>query len=250
MAHKEITVDDIRKLVESGGEIDRDTLDAVTAQYPYFVVPSIMYLQQHKADLDGKEKEEVLGPLALAFPDRTTLHDLVGDDAGRFSGFYPPAETAPALDTDATISSFLDRYGNNDAKELELIDRLIFNPIPPDYTQVLSGNEQPATATGLPDDPIAQAAKTFDDILAKAKPAVEPPQEPLAEPEPVKEPEPADASMLSESLAKIFIKQGKYTKALEIIKNISLKFPEKSIYFADQIRFLQKLILNDEINKR
>ena len=59
--------------------------------------------------------------------------------------------------------------------------------------------------------------------------------------------EDVDASMFSESLAKIYIKQHKYSKALEIITNISLKFPEKSIYFADQIRFLKKLILNEQI---
>ena len=53
-----------------------------------------------------------------------------------------------------------------------------------------------------------------------------------------------DDSMLSESLAKIYIKQHKYSKAYEIIRNLSLNFPEKSIYFADQLRFLQKLIIN------
>ena len=155
-------------------------------------------------------------------------------------------ETAPTPDTDTTIDTFLERYGNNDSKEIELLDRLIFNPIP-DYSQVLA-NEQQDTA--IPDDdPLAQAATVFDNILAKTKPA--PPAPSPAKPEPVKEPDTSgDDSMLSESLAKIFIKQGKYAKALEIIKNISLKFPEKSIYFADQIRFLQKLILNEEINNR
>ena len=56
-----------------------------------------------------------------------------------------------------------------------------------------------------------------------------------------------DDSYFTETLAKIYIKQHKYSKALEIITNISLKFPEKSIYFADQIRFLKKLILNEQI---
>ncbi len=239
------TVEDIRNMVDSG-TIDSDTLDAVRNEYPYFVVPAILYLQQNKGKLDKDVKEEVLRSLALAFPDRTILHDLVGDDAGRFNGFYPPQEEAPTPDTDTTITSFLDRYGGNDDKELELLDRLIFNPVPPDYSQVL---EQEGVATDS-NDPLAKAAEAFDNILAQAKPQV-PQEQPKVEPEElVKEPEAADDSMLSESLAKIFIKQGKYTKALEIIKNISLKFPEKSIYFADQIRFLQKLILNDEINKR
>ena len=240
-----VTVEDIRNMVD-GGTIDGGTLDMVRNKYPYFVIPSILFLQQNKGIIGDKEKEEILRPLALAFPDRTILHDLVGDDAGRFSGFYPQKETVPTPDTDTTITSFLDRYGGNDAKELELLDRLIFNPVPPDYSQVLEREQQTADSN----DPLAMAAKTFDDILAHAKPDA-PQSQSKAEPEePVKEPEAADDSMLSESLAKIFIKQGKYTKALEIIKNISLKFPEKSIYFADKIRFLQKLILNDEINKR
>lgn len=48
----------------------------------------------------------------------------------------------------------------------------------------------------------------------------------------------------SETLAKIYIKQKKYVKALEIIRKLHLLYPEKNIYFADQIRFLEKLIIN------
>ncbi len=50
--------------------------------------------------------------------------------------------------------------------------------------------------------------------------------------------------LLTESLAKIYIKQKRYYKAIEIIRKLSLKYPEKSVYFADQIRFLEKLITN------
>ncbi len=50
----------------------------------------------------------------------------------------------------------------------------------------------------------------------------------------------------TETLARIYIKQKRYDKALQIIKNLSLKYPEKSIYFADQIRFLEKLIINSK----
>ena len=55
---------------------------------------------------------------------------------------------------------------------------------------------------------------------------------------------PIEESFFTESLAHIYIKQRKYERALEIIKGISLKNPEKNIYFADQIRFLEKLIIN------
>ena len=53
-----------------------------------------------------------------------------------------------------------------------------------------------------------------------------------------------DEMFLTESLAKIYIKQKKYGKALEIIKKLSLKYPEKNVYFADQIRFLEIIISN------
>ena len=54
----------------------------------------------------------------------------------------------------------------------------------------------------------------------------------------------------TETLAGIYIKQGKYSKALEIIKRLNLNYPKKNAYFADQMRFLEKLILNDRSSKR
>ena len=48
----------------------------------------------------------------------------------------------------------------------------------------------------------------------------------------------------SETLAKIYIKQKKYDKAIKIFEKLSLKYPEKSIYFADQIRFLTIIVNN------
>ena len=51
-------------------------------------------------------------------------------------------------------------------------------------------------------------------------------------------------SYFTETLAKIYIKQHRYEKALEIIKKLSLNYPKKNAYFADQIRFLEKLIIN------
>jgi hypothetical protein len=53
-----------------------------------------------------------------------------------------------------------------------------------------------------------------------------------------------DESYFTETLAKIYIRQHRYAKAIEIIKKLSLKYPKKNAYFADQIRFLEKLIIN------
>ena len=51
----------------------------------------------------------------------------------------------------------------------------------------------------------------------------------------------------TETLARIHIKQGNYSRALEIIQQLSLQDSKKNVYFADQIRFLQKLIKNSNI---
>ena len=48
--------------------------------------------------------------------------------------------------------------------------------------------------------------------------------------------------MFTETLARIYIKQGYYSKALFIYKKLSLKFPEKSSYFAGQIKKIEDRI--------
>ncbi|NLZ73450.1 MAG: tetratricopeptide repeat protein [Bacteroidales bacterium] len=53
-----------------------------------------------------------------------------------------------------------------------------------------------------------------------------------------------EEGFFTETLAKIYIKQKRYSKAIEIIKKLNLKYPKKNAYFADQIRFLEKLIIN------
>ena len=52
--------------------------------------------------------------------------------------------------------------------------------------------------------------------------------------------------ILTEIMAGIYIKQGKYENAVKIIRQLSLNYPKKNRYFADQIRYLEKLIINNK----
>lgn len=56
----------------------------------------------------------------------------------------------------------------------------------------------------------------------------------------------SDSGYFTETLAKIYIKQGRYERAMEIIRQLNLNYPKKNAYFADQMRFLEKLILNNK----
>ncbi|MBQ0049810.1 MAG: tetratricopeptide repeat protein [Bacteroidales bacterium] len=62
--------------------------------------------------------------------------------------------------------------------------------------------------------------------------------------------ESSEKSTFTETLAQIYIKQGKFEQAIEIIQRLSLKFPKKNRYFADQIRFLEKVIINQKANQK
>jgi hypothetical protein len=50
--------------------------------------------------------------------------------------------------------------------------------------------------------------------------------------------------LITDTLAKIYIKQGLYEKALMAYEKLSLKYPEKNIYFAAQIKKIKQLLNN------
>ncbi|MEM7483571.1 MAG: hypothetical protein AAF348_00030 [Bacteroidota bacterium] len=52
--------------------------------------------------------------------------------------------------------------------------------------------------------------------------------------------------LMTETLAKVYLEQKKYKKAIQAFKILSLKYPEKNGFFADQIRTIKKLQKENE----
>ena len=50
-----------------------------------------------------------------------------------------------------------------------------------------------------------------------------------------------DASLMTETLAKVYLEQKKYDNAIQAYRILSFKYPEKSGFFADQIKRIQIL---------
>jgi hypothetical protein len=53
-------------------------------------------------------------------------------------------------------------------------------------------------------------------------------------------------ALMTETLAKVYLQQKNYTKAVQAYKILILKYPEKSGFFADQIRAIKKLTNTEE----
>ena len=251
-------INDVRRLINNSKEpVSTQWLHGALQAYPYCTLPAILFLRNN--GIDGHE--QLLDRLAIASPDRNALALLLGTDAKLFANFYPPEMPAVELDTEATIDKFLNSYGSTNQKEIDAISNAIFNPTP-DYADILAAQDEgesilddSANAPLTKEDELINSfieqtrQKESESFPSPSHSHVE--QQEVAEvaDTPISEPSIYNDSMLSESLAKMYISRQKYDKALEIIENINLNFPEKSIYFADQIRFLRKLVNYQKFNK-
>lgn len=222
--------------------------NALAELYPYFTLPAAVELKY--ASPDAERKQQLMARVALNAADPHTLFRLIDPEGTRFARFYPDTSSPQTPSTEDALDTFMQNYGNPDPKEQALLEKLIFNPVATDYASVLIKEQQNAPESEEA-APLSEQDSRLDAFLASYPaetphaPASAP--EPQPAPKPHKVPTPDPDSPLSESLAKFYIKRHRYDKAYEIISQLSLNFPEKSIYFADQLRFLRKLIASQRL---
>lgn len=229
-------------------------VEALAAEYPWWLLPAAMRLRNER-DLSADERTALSTRLAIGASDAEQMSMAADTNlALDLAGFYP-VERPTTPGTDDTIEKFLTTYGSSSPEEDEMLERLIFNPTP-DYAQMLAKEEEQSLPSET-DAPEGSPDALINSFILKSKAAGDrfpigdegetaPKQEAVKPEAEVQKPALNADSTLSESLAQAYIKKGKYSKAFEIISDLNLNFPEKSIYFADQLRFLAKLIAIEE----
>ena len=255
---------DIAHLIKHPELLDRESLydlRSLIALYPYYQTARLLLLQNLYILHDPSFNDE-LRDAALYISDRRVIFNLI--EAAHYQ--LPSIKADENTNTgetngkkeDRTISlidNFLDSIPeeeNNNDKEKKR------KPTPADaaidYVSYLIdiGNteeqeKEEATA------PLMKGQNLIDNFINNEGGKIQlkemPEFLPAADDGLTTEDKDDDEGYFTETLAKIYIKQGRYNKALEIIQRLNLNYPKKNAYFADQIRFLEKLILNNRNNK-
>ena len=274
-----MTRDELYSYLRDPRQLSAATLEPIrqlSEAYPYCSTFTFLYLYNLSVAEDVRYASE-LRRLAVLLPDRERLFRLVEGD--RLSVELPEPEE-PATDSFDLIDHFLDAALTSGedlptglqletaalreeyfAGEEELSETAALSALLPERTpaeSVASAASSPledalrtpsvetASTASAASAPITSAATLLGaepvapSVRASSlQPSPSAPSEPHARPSLEAE---LEESLLSETLSKIYIQQQHYDKALRIIRALSLNYPEKNRFFADQIRFLERLI--------
>ncbi len=244
----------ITELIKHPERLDRDTLyelRSLVALYPYYQTVRLLMLQNLYLLHDPTFDEE-LRRAAIYVTDRKKLFNLV--EAPHYQlrkvTSMPTAQPVSAEGKENRTISLIDNFLDSIPKDEEKPATTKRKPTPADaavdYVAYLLETEGEKPVEEIPE---MRGQALIDSFINSDKKKFvlsdEPIQPPVPEPEPVEEPEGVEEEYFTETLARIYIKQGRYSKALEIIRRLSLQVPKKNAYFADQIRFLEKVIINN-----
>ena len=265
---------EIAELIKHPEQLDRDTLyelRSLLALYPYFQTARLLMLQNlyllHDPTFDGE-----LRRAAIYITDRKVIFQMI--EAAHY-------KLKPATANDTTAKTTADTIAigegypttqptrpDRESRTLSLIDNFLESlPKDEEPSPQKKAKRQPTPADAAVDyvayllesegdDDLDTQAETpqligqslIDSFIEQDKGKIVLNENPLLKPD-LETPEPetdkdVKNGYYTETLARIYIKQGRYSQALEIIRQLSLQVPKKNAYFADQIRFLEKLIIN------
>ncbi len=179
-----------------------------------------------ESDIDSKEEAEKVNPAPTL---RDNISNLLSLQLEELELMDPnEAELVPEIGIDINKS-----YGNNLGT--------------PDETDLLTIESEPEDIESGPKETginrvTCPNKKELIEKFIECNPKIEPlkdncPVVDISE-DSIKEHD----GIFTDTLAKIYVKQGYYSKAIFVYEKLILKFPEKRLYFADQIDTIKKLL--------
>lgn len=243
---------DLTQLIQHPQNLNKQTLydlRSLLATYPYYQTARLLMLKNLYLLHDPCFDEE-LRRAALYITDRKALFLLVEATHYQIKQQQQKATVATGKDggsrTVALIDSFLDTIPPDDKPDNAAPRR---RPTPADATidyvsYLLETENDTPEATRAPQ---MKGQSLIDNFINNEQGAFQLKEQPeyLPDLDNQNTDDEHQPEYFTETLARIYIKQGRYSKALEIIKRLNLLYPKKNRYFADQIRFLEKLIINN-----
>ena len=241
---------DLTYLIKHPEAMNKETLynlRSLTARYPYYQTARLLMLQNlyllHESSFDDE-----LRRAAIYITDRKVLFNLVEASHYRLRTGNENNTSTNADGNDRTLSlidQFLNSVPEQEHKPKERGRRPTAADATVDYAAYLLEQEDTAPEESTQAAPEMRGQSLIDEFIQKDEKRIQLQEKPEYVPQLSDESgKTGDEGYFTETLARIYIKQGRYSKALEIIKRINLNYPKKSVYFADQIRFLEKLIKN------
>jgi tetratricopeptide (TPR) repeat protein len=177
---------------------------------------------------------------------------------------YTPPVSEPGFDVDAALSRFMAELPSMREKKLEFEkaieefeQHVNQNPTPVAKPRGRKPKTTPAATTGNTSEQLLEEIKTSKkkvtpaspkqkeqseiiDQFIKTKPTISKPVASQTELDLTELTDAYNENVVSETLALILIKQGKKEKAIEVLRKLIWKFPQKKAYFAAQIEDLTK----------
>ncbi len=229
---------DFNKYIQHPELLGRETLYALrgyVALYPCHQAARLLMLQNLYILRDPMFDEE-LRTAAFFITDRTALFNIAEARYHALNTLSEPVHAVSRDDAAAIIDRFVETAGDEERKPAA-VDATV------DYmSYLLAKTAEPAARSDAKtdiDDLIDNfLEKDGGKIVISPDAAATPPDDVAFE----NDRDDLQEDFYTESLAKVYIKQGDYGKAFEIISQLNLKNSQKNVYFADQMRFLEKAI--------
>lgn len=234
---KTMTLDELNRLTAHPEELNRHTLSPLAElveTYPYAQSIVMLYLL-NLSILSDLRYEAELQRWAPHLPSREKLYLLA-------RLHMPLADLTPVLARDPSDSfALVDQYLRKVAER----EGPLSNELEYDTAEALPAEEPTPDYFSQAEYESAPSDMLLSGLLSTPSPETSQATDPTPQPTvtPADDKEPSDM-LFTETLASIYIKQGHYERAKQIIEGLSLKFPEKISYFAVQLNFLEKLIDN------